>query len=110
MCIQHLITRRDITEELWRRVPLFHGGHFDARYSLWQTGTINRTLEDARSQKNEGNHPPIPVLLGFAAVRLEAEVEAGVSNPWVTIAGVDERWRAWLMTIPGASTQSDGCA
>jgi len=47
MCIQHLITRREITEEFWQRVPLFHGGYFDTRYSLWSRGPINRTLEDA---------------------------------------------------------------
>jgi len=36
-----------ITEELWRRVPLFHGGYFDAQYSLWAPGPIIRMQEDA---------------------------------------------------------------
>jgi hypothetical protein len=38
---------RDITEEFWRRVPLFHGGYFDAQYSLWSPGPIIRMQEDA---------------------------------------------------------------
>ncbi len=38
---------RDLTEELWKRVPLFHGGYFDAQYSLWAPGPIIRMQEDA---------------------------------------------------------------
>ena len=38
---------REITEELWKRVPLFHGGYFDAQYSLWSPGPIIRMQEDA---------------------------------------------------------------
>ncbi|MCC6487077.1 MAG: hypothetical protein IT364_06215 [Candidatus Hydrogenedentes bacterium] len=35
------------TEALWRRVPLFEGGYFDAQYSLWAPGPIIRMQEDA---------------------------------------------------------------
>jgi hypothetical protein len=38
---------REITEEFWKRVPLFHGGYFDAQYSLWSPGPIIRVQEDA---------------------------------------------------------------
>ena len=38
---------RDITEEFWKRVPLFHGGYFDAQYSLWSPSPIIRMQEDA---------------------------------------------------------------
>jgi hypothetical protein len=38
---------RDITEELWRRLPLYCGGYFDAQYSLWSPGPIIRMQEDA---------------------------------------------------------------
>jgi hypothetical protein len=38
---------RDLTEALWRRVPLFHGGYFDGQYSLWSPGPIIRMQEDA---------------------------------------------------------------
>jgi hypothetical protein len=37
----------EFTEELWKRVPLFHGGYFDALYSLWSPGPIIRMQEDA---------------------------------------------------------------
>jgi hypothetical protein len=36
-----------LTTELWQRVPLFHGGYFDAQYSLWSPGPIIRMQEDA---------------------------------------------------------------
>jgi hypothetical protein len=36
-----------LTQELWKRVPLFHGGYFDAQYSLWAPGPIIRMQEDA---------------------------------------------------------------
>jgi hypothetical protein len=38
---------RQATEEIWTRLPLFHGGHFDAQYSLWAPGPIIRMQEDA---------------------------------------------------------------
>jgi hypothetical protein len=38
---------RQYTEEFWKRVPLFHGGYFDAQYSLWSPGPIIRMQEDA---------------------------------------------------------------
>jgi len=38
---------RDVTEEFWKHVPLFHGGYFDAQYSLWAPGPIIRMQEDA---------------------------------------------------------------
>jgi hypothetical protein len=33
--------------ESWRRLPLFHGGYFDAQYQLWAPGPIIRMQEDA---------------------------------------------------------------
>lgn len=36
-----------LTETLWQRVPLFHGGYFDAQYYLWSPGPIIRMQEDA---------------------------------------------------------------
>jgi hypothetical protein len=38
---------REFTEWLWERLPLFHGGYFDAQYSLWAPGPIIRMQEDA---------------------------------------------------------------
>ncbi|MGQ9632234.1 MAG: hypothetical protein ACUVXI_18255 [bacterium] len=38
---------RGITEEVWRHIPLFHGGYFDAQYQLWSPGPIARLQEDA---------------------------------------------------------------
>jgi hypothetical protein len=38
---------RDFTEAVWRRLPLFEGGYFDAQYSLWAPGPIVRMQEDA---------------------------------------------------------------
>jgi hypothetical protein len=38
---------QQITTELWKRLPLFHGGYFDAQYSLWSPGPIIRMQEDA---------------------------------------------------------------
>ena len=37
----------EITEQFWKRMPLFHGGYFDAQYSLWAPGPIIRMQEDA---------------------------------------------------------------
>lgn len=38
---------REATEEIWKRLPLYHGGYFDAQYSLWAPGPIARLQEDA---------------------------------------------------------------
>ena len=38
---------REFTEELWKQIPLFHGGYFDAQYQLWSPGPIIRMQEDA---------------------------------------------------------------
>jgi len=38
---------REFTQELWEHLPLFHGGYFDAQYSLWSPGPIVRMQEDA---------------------------------------------------------------
>ncbi|MBD3306924.1 hypothetical protein GF339_10865, partial [candidate division KSB3 bacterium] len=38
---------QEITEELWKRVPLFYDGYFDAQYQLWVAGPIIRMQEDA---------------------------------------------------------------
>ncbi|MBI4876405.1 MAG: hypothetical protein HY822_17355 [Acidobacteria bacterium] len=38
---------RETIEEIWKRLPLFHGGWFDAQYSLWAPGPIVRMQEDA---------------------------------------------------------------
>jgi hypothetical protein len=38
---------QQITEDAWRRIPLYHGGYFDAQYSLWAPGPIIRMQEDA---------------------------------------------------------------
>ncbi|TVQ35471.1 MAG: hypothetical protein EA384_16190 [Spirochaetaceae bacterium] len=37
----------DITTAAWDRIPLFHGGYFDAQYQLWAPGSIARLQEDA---------------------------------------------------------------
>ena len=36
-----------LTELIWERLPLFHGGYFDGQYSLWAPGPIARLQEDA---------------------------------------------------------------
>lgn len=41
---------QQITTELWKRLPLFHGGYFDAQYSLWSPGPIIRMQEDATAE------------------------------------------------------------
>ena len=38
---------RDLTEAVWRHIPLFHGGYFDAQYSLWTPAPTARLQEDA---------------------------------------------------------------
>ena len=37
----------DFTETLWQQLIRFHGGTFDAQYSLWAPGPIARLQEDA---------------------------------------------------------------
>jgi hypothetical protein len=34
-------------QETWKRLPLYHGGYFDAQYQLWSPGPIIRIQEDA---------------------------------------------------------------
>lgn len=36
-----------ITEEFWKRVPMFYDGYFDAQYQLWTSEPIIRMQEDA---------------------------------------------------------------
>ncbi len=38
---------QEVTEEIWRCLPLFHGGYFDGMYQLWSPGPIIRMQEDA---------------------------------------------------------------
>jgi hypothetical protein len=38
---------RQVTEEAWKHIPLFHGGYYDAQYQLWSPGPIVRLQEDA---------------------------------------------------------------
>lgn len=38
---------RDLTEAIWRRLPRWQDGWFDAQYSLWSPGPIVRMQEDA---------------------------------------------------------------
>ena len=37
----------EITEEVWKHIPLFQGGYFDGMYQLWAPGPIARLQEDA---------------------------------------------------------------
>ena len=45
---------RTFTEETWKRLPLFHGGWFDAQYSLWSPRPIIRMQEDATAAYSPG--------------------------------------------------------
>lgn len=38
---------RAITLAAWERIPLWHGGYYDAQYQLWAPGPIIRMQEDA---------------------------------------------------------------
>lgn len=38
---------REVTQEAWRRIPLYEGGYFDGQYQLWAPGPIVRMQEDA---------------------------------------------------------------
>jgi hypothetical protein len=42
------------TQEYWKAIPLFHGGYFDAQYSLWSPGPIIRMQEDATAVYSPG--------------------------------------------------------
>lgn len=37
----------EITQEIWRHLPLWHGGYYDGMYQLWAPGPIIRMQEDA---------------------------------------------------------------
>lgn len=37
----------EITQEAWQRIPLYHGGYYDAQYQIWAPGPIARMQEDA---------------------------------------------------------------
>ena len=37
----------DITRAAWERIPLWHGGYYDAQYQIWAPGPIIRLQEDA---------------------------------------------------------------
>ena len=45
MHVGHLFV--EFFQETWKRLPLFHGGYFDAQYQLWAPGPIIRMQEDA---------------------------------------------------------------
>ena len=45
MHLGHLFV--EFFQESWKRLPLFHGGFFDAQYQLWAPGSIIRMQEDA---------------------------------------------------------------
>ena len=45
---------RNVTEQFWKHLPLFHGGYFDAQYSLWSPGPIIRMQEDATAVYSPG--------------------------------------------------------
>ncbi|MFO7698241.1 MAG: hypothetical protein R6X16_13945 [Anaerolineae bacterium] len=38
---------RQITVAAWERIPLWHGGYYDAQYQIWAPGPIIRMQEDA---------------------------------------------------------------
>ena len=37
----------DLTREVWKHIPLFHEGYYDAQYNLWAPSPICRLQEDA---------------------------------------------------------------
>ena len=37
----------ELTGEVWKHIPLFHGGYYDAQYNLWAPSSICRLQEDA---------------------------------------------------------------
>jgi hypothetical protein len=38
---------RQVTQEVWRHIPLYGGGYYDAQYNVWAPGPIIRLQEDA---------------------------------------------------------------
>jgi hypothetical protein len=44
----------EVHQEFWKTIPLFHGGYFDAQYSLWSPGPIVRLQEDATAVYSPG--------------------------------------------------------
>ncbi len=38
---------RDLMQTIWRGLPRWHDGYYDAQYSLWSPGSIVRMQEDA---------------------------------------------------------------
>lgn len=44
----------DFFRETWNRLPLYHGGYFDAQYQLWAPGPIIRMQEDATAVLSPG--------------------------------------------------------
>ena len=54
---------REFTEDLWKLVPLFRGGYFDAQYSLWSPGPIIRMQEDATATYSPGLYRKLLVFL-----------------------------------------------
>jgi len=37
----------EVTAEIWKRLPLWHGGYFDGMYQLWAPGPITRMQMDS---------------------------------------------------------------
>jgi hypothetical protein len=37
----------DITKEIWKHIPRYHGGYYDAQYNLWTPESVCRLQEDA---------------------------------------------------------------
>ena len=50
---------REATDDIWERLPLYHGGYFDAQYSLWAPGRIIRMQEDATAVYSPQALPPL---------------------------------------------------
>lgn len=44
----------EITQEIWKHIPLFHGGYFDGMYQLWAPGPIVRLQEDVSGLYSPG--------------------------------------------------------
>ena len=52
MPLGHLFA--EFFQEAWKRIPLYHGGYFDAQYQLWAPGPIIRMQEDATAVFSPG--------------------------------------------------------
>ncbi len=81
---------RQITEDAWKRIPLFHGGYFDAQYVLWAPGPIIRMQEDAtglyspklyRQSAACPSHPGPAFPLRFHPPAFHLHVHPGTSLP-----------------------------